>query len=168
MVLVVLGIKPHRHYWTTSARPGESVIEYILLNGCPAVVIPVKPGSPLIAWDTLTLEQLHRIGKESGGIESDKARGVANVIYEYLGLCVSWERMVIPGKRGEEAHEVAATEMETRKGTGQSDAGDEWKREALKDAVRILVTSAIQSSESKEAKKKIDLDRAGIVMFRIP
>jgi len=168
MVLLVLGIKPHRHLWTTSARPGESVIEYILFNGCPAIVIPVKPGSPLVAWDTLTLEQLHKIGKETDGVEGKKALGVADVIYEYLGLCVDWERMVIPGEKDEMKLETASAGTGIDKGRGDGEQPAEGKKEALRDAVRLLVAGAIKSGESKEAKKQLDLDRAGIAMFRIP
>jgi len=105
---------------------------------------------------------------EPGGIESDKAQGVASVIYEYLGLCVNWERMIVPGKRGEEAHEAAATETGTPEGTDQSDAPADWKKEALKDAVRILVTKCYQEQRKQGGKEELDLDRAGIVMFRIP
>jgi hypothetical protein len=42
LVLLALGIAPHRRLWTSSQRPGESVINYVLLNGCPAVVLPAK------------------------------------------------------------------------------------------------------------------------------
>ncbi|KAF8589146.1 hypothetical protein K439DRAFT_1658117 [Ramaria rubella] len=167
MVLVVLGIKPHRRLWSTSARPGESVIEYILLNGCPAIVLPVKAGSPLIAWDTLTLEQLHQIGKKSSGVESEKARGVANVIYEYLGLCVDWRRMLISGEKSKETAEGVLYE-EGEEGENGNEGLLEERKTTLKDAVKLLVTGAINSGNSKEAKKKVDLDRAGIVMFRIP
>ena len=37
------------------------MINYILLNGCPAIVVPVKVGAPLVAWDGLTLEQLWKV-----------------------------------------------------------------------------------------------------------
>jgi hypothetical protein len=61
MVILCVGLKPHRSLWTTSARPGESVIKYLLLNGCPAIVVPVKIGAPLVAWDALTLEELWKV-----------------------------------------------------------------------------------------------------------
>lgn len=51
MLLTVIGLAPHRFgMWTSSARPGESVMKYQLLNGCPALVLPVLPGSPLVSW----------------------------------------------------------------------------------------------------------------------
>ncbi|KAF8519449.1 hypothetical protein JB92DRAFT_2898687 [Gautieria morchelliformis] len=169
MVILVLGIKPHRHYWTTSARPSESVIEYILLNGCPAVVLPVRPGSPLVAWDTLTLEQLHKIGKLPGGLESAKAKGVINVLSEYSGLCVDWERVVVPGRQVEaEEKDMHGDVPGESKGRDGGEILLEAKKAAVRDAMRLLVAGAINSGTSKEAKKAVDFDRAGIVMFRIP
>lgn len=32
IVILLIGIKPHRSLWTTSARPGESVIQYISVS----------------------------------------------------------------------------------------------------------------------------------------
>jgi hypothetical protein len=180
MVLLVLGIKPHRHYWTTSARPSESVIEYILLNGCPAIVVPVRPGSPLIGWDTLTLEQLHKIGKQPGGVESTKAKGVVKVLLEYLDLCVDWERVVVPGgdvgaegekeKNGDTGDDSPDAEAAAENSQGKTEDGAtlETKHAVMKEAVSVLVAGAINSWDSKEAKKAVDFERAGIVMFRIP
>ena len=45
LVLLVVGLAPHRKLWTTSQRPGESVMYYTLLNGCPAVILPAR-GEP--------------------------------------------------------------------------------------------------------------------------
>lgn len=63
MVILILGLKPHRKSWILSARPAETVINCILLNGCPSIVVPVKVGTPLLAWGVLT--SLLLIGKES-------------------------------------------------------------------------------------------------------
>ncbi|TFK67575.1 hypothetical protein BDN72DRAFT_842846 [Pluteus cervinus] len=151
LAVMLVGLKPHRKLWTTSARPGESVMRYILLNGCPAVVIPVKTGTPLVAWDTLTLEKLWKIqipedGKEE--TETGKFEGMVKVLFEYLDLCVAWDRVVVK--------EVQDTEPE------------QAKKDVLKDALKLLVASAIRSQESKEAKNEIDPERCGIAMWRIP
>lgn len=165
MVVLLLGIKPHRHLWTTSARPGESKFKYLLLNGCPAIVLPVRPGSPLVGWDTLTLDHLHKIGKQPGGAESVKAKGVVSVLFEYLGHCVDWERVVVPGGWAGEKHvspeTVPCYEM------GAHGLEQEAKKTALRNALHLLVAGAINSAASNEAKKAVDFDRAGIVMFRI-
>ncbi|KAJ7637051.1 hypothetical protein FB45DRAFT_789284 [Roridomyces roridus] len=154
MVILCVGIKPHRALWTTSARPSESVINYVLLNGCPAVVIPVKVGAPLVAWDALTLEDLWKVPlptDETEDVAIDKQGkfgGIVNVLFEYLDLCVDWERVVVSGDPEK------PTDMDGRK--------------ALKSALALLVASAIRSESSKEVKKEIIKERSGIAMWRIP
>jgi hypothetical protein len=155
MVILCVGLKPHRSLWTTSARPGESVINYILLNGCPAIVIPVKVGAPLVAWDALTLEQLWKVPlptdepeAESTTAAQGKFGGIVNVLYEYLDMCVDWERVVVSGDPDK------PIDMDGRK--------------ALKSALGLLVAAAIRSGTSKEVKKEIDKERSGIAMWRIP
>lgn len=162
MVILVVGLKPHRKLWTSSARPGESVINYVLLNGCPSVVVPVKTGAPLLAWDGLTLEQLWEV--EMPSVEGEKStsgkfEGIVDVLFEYVDLCVDWDRMVL----GEDVHDVVLNEEE-----GTLDAGEAAKKKALKDALSLLVAGAIKSKNSKEAKKELDADRSGIAMWRIP
>jgi hypothetical protein len=125
------------------------VINYILLNGCPAVVVPVKTGSPLVAWDTLTMEQLWNIElpEEDGGkSKSGKFEGVVDIVFEYLDLCVDWERT--EGSFGME--------------------GEDAKKRVVKDAITLLVAAAIRSKESDEARKELEADRGGIAMWRIP
>lgn len=166
MLILLLGIKPHRlGLWTSSARPSESVMQYLLLNGCPAIVVPIKPGSPLVAWDTLTLAQLHKMGKAG-----KRSAGVVRVVFEYVSLCVDWERVIVP----EMDNEIVTTTSLT------ADAGDEAKlvaeasdvdgrkRKAVKDAIELLVEACMKSGDSKEVKDKVDVERAGITMFRLP
>lgn len=38
----------------------------------------------------------------------------------------------------------------------------------VKDAVALLVAGAVRSGESKQVKDKIDKERSGIAMWRIP
>ncbi|KAJ3522891.1 hypothetical protein NMY22_g11691 [Coprinellus aureogranulatus] len=202
-VIVVVGLKPHRSLWTTSKRPGESVIRYLLLNGCISILVPVKPGAPLLAWDSLTLEKLWEVdlppdstdeeGKPKKSV-SGKFEGIVKVLYEYLDLCVDWERVVLPQDvRVEPQSELSETtdtvvptpddrdEDENAGSRGEGDketqqqqttadgdeAKQELKHEALRDAVSLLVASAIRSKDSKAARKDIDADRAGIAMWRI-
>jgi hypothetical protein len=42
----------------------------------------------LLSWNTLTLKQLQAKGK--GGYE-----GVLKILFEYVSLCVDWERVTI-------------------------------------------------------------------------
>ncbi|KIO16808.1 hypothetical protein M407DRAFT_33539 [Tulasnella calospora MUT 4182] len=148
MIILPIGIKPHRaRAWTSSARPGESVMRYVLFNGqCPSVVVPVKPGSPLVAWHTPTLAQLGEIGK-GGGVE-----GVVRILLEYVELCVDWERMLVVVSKG-------------RIGAGGE---KELKMQAIKDALTLLVGNLVEAGQSQDVKEKVDLDRAEIVFFRLP
>ncbi|KAJ7136122.1 hypothetical protein C8R44DRAFT_769733 [Mycena epipterygia] len=155
MVILCVGLKPHRTLWTTSARPSESVINYILLNGCPAIVVPVKVGAPLVAWDALTLEELWKVELPADEPEAERTTpalgkygGIVNVFFEYLDMCVDWERVVVSGDPEK------PSEMDGRK--------------ALKSALGLLVAAAVRSKNSKEVKKEIDKERSGIAMWRIP
>ncbi|KAG8864011.1 hypothetical protein FRB96_006884 [Tulasnella sp. 330] len=173
MVILLLGIKPHRlGLWSSSLRPSESVIQYLLLDGCPAIVVPVKPGSPLISWDTLTLDRLHEMGKVG-----KRSAGVVRVIFEYVSLCVDWERVIIPEMEKEATPTLAPQHHDTKaEGEGSDDGKlvaeasdvDGRKQKAVRDAIELLVEACLRSRESKEVKSKVDADRAGIVMFRLP
>ncbi|KAJ6610988.1 hypothetical protein B0H10DRAFT_2058008 [Mycena sp. CBHHK59/15] len=156
MVILVVGLKPHRKLWTTSARPSESVINYMLLNGCPTIVVPVKVGAPLVAWDALTLEELWKVelptdepeAKATAPATQGKFGGIVSVLFEYLDMCVDWNRVVVS------QDPEAAADMDGRM--------------ALKSALGLLVAAAIRSGESKEVKKEVDKERSGIAMWRIP
>lgn len=161
MVILVVGLKPHRAgMWTSSQRPSESVMYYQLLNGCPAIVVPVKVGAPLVAWDTLTLEKLWKASLPSDeDIKAGNFGGVVNVVNEYLDLCVDWDRVVLSTNQA--AGDASAVE-------GGADADLEAKQSALKQAVALLVAGAIRSGECKDVNDKVDKERSGIAMWRIP
>jgi len=136
LAVTLLGLKPHRlGMWTSSARPSESLLQYILLNGAPTIILPALAGAPLIAWNTLTLKQIHA--------KRNKYDGVVRILFEYISLCVDWTRITV----------------------GEGETGRE---RAVRDALELVVASAAQSFDSKPVKKDMELDRAGIVIFRIP
>lgn len=139
---------------------------YLLLNGCPAIVVPVKLGAPLIAWDTLTLEDLWKVplpNAETGeSLEEGRFGGIVNVYCEYLDLCVDWARVVLPS-----ATRIADGHKDYD-GDIVKDADEAGKRSALKQAVTMLVASAIRSGQSKEVMNKVDKERSGIAMWRLP
>ncbi|KIK94199.1 hypothetical protein PAXRUDRAFT_828221 [Paxillus rubicundulus Ve08.2h10] len=149
LLITVLGMKPHRTFWATSARPSESVIQYQLLNGCPAVVLPAKLGAPLVAWDTYTLDDLWKIRvpqeveQESSGSEFN---GAVHVLFEYTDLCVDWARVTLQG----------------------TNVTEDGKRVEVKNALALVVASAVRSGSSKEVRKEVDPERCGIAMWRIP
>lgn len=130
------------------------MIRYQLLNGCPAVVVPVKVGAPLIAWDGLTLEHVWNVqlpnddeGSTGASGENGKFEGMVGVLYEFLDLCVDWERVIV---------EEEDSEREAKAKT------------VVRDALKLLVAAAIRSGQSTEVKKEIDKERSGIAMWRIP
>lgn len=134
---------------------------YHLLNGCPALVVPVKIGAPLLAWDTLTLEHLWKVPlpQENEVVYSGKFGGIVNVISEFLDLCVDWDRLVLSAEQGGTDASLVKEDVE---------ADLVAKKRAVKDAVTLLVAGAIRSGESKEVKSKVDKERSGIAMWRIP
>ncbi|KAI5120888.1 hypothetical protein M0805_002988 [Coniferiporia weirii] len=169
LVVLLLALAPHRAgLWSTSARPGESVLEYTLFGGCPALVLPARAGAPLLAWDALTLAQLHELypelpsGEGSMKEGGEKFKGVVNVLSEYMSLCVDWERVQL--ERGED---VVGEEEGLGLGQNTLLGGDE-KKDAVRNALGMLVAAAVYSKDNKQVKKEIDADRAGIVIFRIP
>ncbi|EPQ53449.1 hypothetical protein GLOTRDRAFT_44832 [Gloeophyllum trabeum ATCC 11539] len=150
LVILIVGLKPHRKLWTTSQRPDESVIRYQLLNGCPAVVVPARLGAPLVSWDTMTLEHLWQVplpsdeDAKSLGDAGGEFKGVVNVLFEYLDLCVDWGRVVLPkGRSG-------------------------YAKDAVRDALSLVVAAGIRSGESKEVRKQVDKARSGVAIWRIP
>ena len=148
MVILAVGIAPHRAgIWTSSQRPGESIMNYTLLNGCPAMVVPIRTGTPLIAWHACTLKMLQTM---EGGVEGTIFDQVLARLGEYVELCVDWGRAVFP---------------EGTKGSGESDESAGLR--VVKDGLRLILAGAVRSKDSAEAKKKIDGERAGIVFFRI-
>ncbi|KZT64084.1 hypothetical protein DAEQUDRAFT_679222 [Daedalea quercina L-15889] len=177
IVLLVIGLAPHRKLWTTSQRPSESVIYYTLLNGCPAVVLPARVGAPLVAWVGRTLEQLWSVrlppeGAVASALDATPSvpgsgpddeeltktfAGLVGVLFEFVDLCIDWTRVEVPGEAVEDS-------QKGENGTNGTSA----QREAVRSAVAVLVAAVVRSGESKEVRDKIDEERAGIAMWRIP
>ncbi|KAH8923498.1 hypothetical protein BT69DRAFT_1350120 [Atractiella rhizophila] len=168
LIVFILGLKPHRAgLWTSSSRPGESILQYQLLNGCPTLCIPALKGSPLQAWDTMTLREIQKIPLPSEEKEGGKKKyqGLITVLWEFLNLCIDWERVELPKRETVDAAD------ETVKAKVEEDAvitaGGE-KELAVKSALELIVESAIRTRDSKIVQKEVDLDRAGIVIMRLP
>lgn len=102
-----------------------------------------------------------------------RSAGVVRVVFEYVSLCVDWERVIVPEMDGEavpttEDADVVAAEEDDGKLVAETSDTDGRKRKAVRDAIELLVEACMRSGESKEVKNKVDADRAGIVMFRLP
>ncbi|KAG6814691.1 hypothetical protein H0H93_009819, partial [Arthromyces matolae] len=160
LVISLVGLKPYRMAWSSSARPSESIIQYILCKGCPAIVVPAKADAPLLAWSTLTLKQLRKLelpdeAQVSSTLATDATRdfeGVVTTLCEYLDRCVDWERVVLPEDRSQHAESMTLQE----------------KQRNVRGAVAALVEAAVKTRTSKKVKKAIDSERCGIAIWRIP
>lgn len=127
-------------------------------------------GAPLVAWVGRTLEQLWSVelppdNAGAGALDTSGVRGAENdeavtgtyaglvgMLFEYVDLCTDWTRVEVLGE-----------------GEGErSEHGTEKQRNAVRDAVALLIAAAIRSGESKEVKSKVGEERAGIAMWRIP
>ncbi|KAG6833990.1 hypothetical protein H0H93_012731, partial [Arthromyces matolae] len=160
LVISLVGLKPYRMAWSSSARPSESIIQYILCKGCPAIVVPAKADAPLLAWSTLTLKQLRKLelpGEaqvSSAPATSDATRdfeGVVTTLCEYLDRCVDWERVVLPEDRSRHDGNMSLQE----------------KKNNVRGAVAALVEAAVRTRTSKKVKRAIDSERCGIAIWRI-
>jgi hypothetical protein len=58
MLILFTGIAPYRGVWSQSRRPGCGTVIFHLLDGCPAIVVPVTKAAPITAWSPWTLSQM--------------------------------------------------------------------------------------------------------------
>lgn len=60
LLVLLLGISPWRtQAWSQARNPGEARLTFHLLNGIPAIVLPVTAQAPICAWSPWTLQQMH-------------------------------------------------------------------------------------------------------------
>ncbi|KAH7087926.1 hypothetical protein BKA62DRAFT_729456 [Auriculariales sp. MPI-PUGE-AT-0066] len=165
MVILLLGIKPHRgSVWASSERPEESVLRYQLFNGCPAIVLPMRSGGPLLGWHTMTLQGLHDAWyRDGGGFGSTSARQrtteidrITQTLFMFVDQCINWERV-----NPDEETEFRLYEEEDEEAIWVN------KRLAVARALELLVVAAAQS-DSMELRRNVDRARTGIAFFRLP
>lgn len=104
MLVTFVGISPYRAgMWSTSRRPGVSLMHYHLLNGCPALVIPVTESAPINAWSPVTLKTITDLNYDPGPLHGmiceflDSVASVQDILpklqpryEELLGRCISF------------------------------------------------------------------------------
>lgn len=152
------------------------MLHYVLLNGCPSLVIPARTGAPLLAWDGRTLAQLWEValpGTEGGQSADGRFEEAVDILFEFLGLCIDWDRVVVEAGADTDADgrpnkQDGPEEVDQGKVATADAGGGARAKEALKDAIALLVAAAIRSKESKDARRELDADRSGITMWRIP
>ncbi|MCJ1464121.1 hypothetical protein MMC07_002734 [Pseudocyphellaria aurata] len=150
LVVFFAGISPWRtQAWSQARNPGLGKLMLHLINGCPALVIPViggggaqkvlGQGAPICAWSAWTLAQM-----------------TANMDYA-------------PERHYEELFrflESIVSVPDVEAGTRASGAG-RW-RDALARGLQMLIKGAVATKKIADPKllSMIDPERAGIVMFR--
>lgn len=76
MLITLVGIRPLRgSHWTSSRRPDEGKLRFVLANGIPGIILEVKRGCPLVSWMATTLrDAFHLKGGEAEWIELGRQR----------------------------------------------------------------------------------------------
>jgi hypothetical protein len=134
-----MGISPWRtQAWSQARIPGEARMTLHLLTSCSALVIPVTDQAPICAWSPWTLKQVH--GCSESGIEYTPDRQYEE-LFGFLETVISVKDV------------------------------DEIVRENYRHSMGVGLQSVIQGVVNtkdlgKEVLGKVDLGRAGIVLFR--
>ena len=137
MLVLFTGISPYRaNMWSTSRRPGCGTLIFQLLNGCPALVVPVTSQAPIVAWSPWTLSQMRN---PTSGYQAEIQH---EQICEYLDTIISQTHLT-PGVR-EKYEGVLARSM----------------------SLVINGALASEKCGNQTAMAKLDPERSGIVMFR--
>ncbi|KAI9863234.1 MAG: hypothetical protein M1824_000434 [Vezdaea acicularis] len=137
LIVLFLGISPYRggkDVWSSSRRPSEGLLLFHLLNGCPALVLPVNKQAPLLAWSPWTLLQMWSGQPYDAGLQHSE-------------LCEYLDTLVELGK----CYDVVQSRYE----------------DVLARCMSLVINGAMNTKYvNPEVLKKVDPERAGIVMFR--
>ncbi|MCJ1425106.1 hypothetical protein MMC29_002994 [Sticta canariensis] len=150
LIVLFAGISPWRtQAWSQARIPGQAKLMLHLINGCPALVIPVLAGggaqgtlgqgAPICAWSAWTLAQM------TSNMEYAPER-------HYEELFRFLESM------------MSVPDVESRIQGGGSGG---W-RNALARGLQMMIKAVVATKDIADPKvlSMIDPERAGIVMFR--
>lgn len=145
LVILFTGIAPYRaNMWSTSRRPGCGTIIFHLLDGCPALVIPVTSRAPICAWSPWTLSQMRA---SQSALNPDQGTGG--------GYQPEWQ------------HEQLCEYLDTIISVPHlKDSIRERYVEVLGRMVSLVINGALALDKCRPVLGKLDPERAGIVMFR--
>jgi len=142
MVILFTGISPYRaNMWSTSRRPGCGTIIFHLLDGCPALIIPVTSRAPICAWSPWTLAEM-RLAQYSINL----APGGYSAEWQHEQIC-EWLDTIIS---------VPHITPQVR---------DRYV-DVLGRSVSLVINGALALEKCQPLLGKLDPERAGIVMFR--
>lgn len=83
LLVLFLGISPWRsHAWSQARNPNEARLRFHLINGIPALVLPVTGQAPICAWSPWTLHQMQ-------GDAEYNAETQYNELYSFLHTIIS-------------------------------------------------------------------------------
>jgi hypothetical protein len=136
------GIAPFRAgMWSTSRRPGCAQIIFHLLDGCPALVVPVATArTPVMAWSPWTLSQM----RNRGATGYTPERQIGSIVQQ-VSQQVEWPGLYPCVRDVSQAFDRMM-----------------WR------VLGMMINGALAAGAGADGKVlgKIDADRAGIVMFR--
>ena len=137
LIVLFTAISPFRaNMWSTSRRPGCGMLNFHLLNGCPALVLPVSARAPIVGWSPWTLAQMR-----AGAAVGYQAEWQHEQVCEWLDSVIAVKH-VQPEIRGRYADVLGRAVSLVINGALALDEAD------------------------KALLGKVDPERAGIVMFR--
>jgi hypothetical protein len=154
MVILFTGISPYRGVWSQSRRPGCGTIIFHLLDGCPALVIPVTSRAPICAWSPWTLSQMRAAQnsfapgppQQIGMMPMPAQPGTYNPEWQHEQICEFLDSVI----------SVPHINPAIR---------DRYV-EVLGRSVSLVVNGALALENCRPLLGKLDPERAGIVMFR--
>jgi hypothetical protein len=147
MVILFTGISPYRaNMWSTSRRPGCGTIIFHLLDGCPALIIPVTNKAPICAWSPWTLSQM-RAAQYNPSNPTGPGMNV--------GYSAEWQ------------HEQICEWLDTIISVQHVNPSirDRYV-DVLGRSVSLVINGALALEKCQPLLGKLDPERAGIVMFR--
>ena len=83
LLVLFLGISPWRsHAWSQARNPNEARFRFHLINGIPALVLPVVAHAPICSWSPWTLHQMQGNTEYQAGTQY-------NELFNYLQTVIS-------------------------------------------------------------------------------
>lgn len=148
MVILFTGIAPYRGVWSQSRRPGCGTIIFHLLDGCPALVIPVTKTAPITAWSPWTLSQMRTAAATAPGYNplATAGSGGYNPEWQHEQICEFLDTVIsIP-------HINPALQKNYV--------------DVLSRMVSLVINGALALERCTPILGKLDPERAGICMLR--
>ncbi|KAJ4301209.1 hypothetical protein N0V90_003300 [Kalmusia sp. IMI 367209] len=142
LVILFTGIAPYRaNMWSTSRRPGCGTLIFHLLDGCPALVIPVTSKAPICAWSPWTLSQMR-----AAQYALNPQAAAYNPEWQHEQICEFLDTIISVGHIKDTVRERYV--------------------DVLGRMVSLVINGALALEKCRPVLGKLDPERAGIVMFR--